>query len=153
MARLNHDHARATADIHGVTGALVGTTDTQTLTNKTISEPTITGSRIIAKATAFTAVGAAAVTIESANVFIISAGIGVPTLAAPTAQQAGTEITFISTTANAHVVTCTGATLQNGVTANRTTATMAAVAGASITLVAIGVLWYVKSQSAAITYA
>lgn len=35
-------HQDATADVHGVTGALVGATQTQTLTNKTLTAPTIT---------------------------------------------------------------------------------------------------------------
>jgi hypothetical protein len=33
-------HVNATSDVHGVTGSLVGTTDSQTLTNKTISTST-----------------------------------------------------------------------------------------------------------------
>lgn len=37
------DHAASTTVVHGVTGAIVGTTDAQTLTNKTISGATITG--------------------------------------------------------------------------------------------------------------
>ncbi len=37
-------HMAATTAVHGVTGSLVGTTDTQTLTNKTLTSPTISGS-------------------------------------------------------------------------------------------------------------
>lgn len=41
-------HRAETANIHGVTGNLVGTTDTQTLTNKTMTAPTITSPTITA---------------------------------------------------------------------------------------------------------
>jgi hypothetical protein len=43
-----NNHTENTTTAHGVTGAVVGTTNTQTLTNKTLTSPTITGTGAIA---------------------------------------------------------------------------------------------------------
>ena len=41
-------HIEASSAVHGLSGTVVGTTDTQTLTNKTLTSPTITGTGAIA---------------------------------------------------------------------------------------------------------
>ena len=41
-------HIEAASGVHGVTGSVVGTTDTQTLSGKTLTSPTITGTGAIA---------------------------------------------------------------------------------------------------------
>ena len=43
-----NSHQEASAAVHGLAGTVVGTTDTQTLTNKTLTSPTITGTGAIA---------------------------------------------------------------------------------------------------------
>lgn len=45
-AREAGEHVGASSSVHGVTGALVGATQTQTLTNKTLTSPTINGGTV-----------------------------------------------------------------------------------------------------------
>ncbi len=64
-------------------------------------------------------------------------------LAAPTAAQIGTQVSFVAGTAFAHVVTCTSA-IDNGVTGGAKSAwTSAAFVGSSITLEAMPNLHWV----------
>lgn len=89
-----------------------------------------------------------ALTIQAGSVYVTKAGVAALTLAAPTAAQAGTRITIISNTANAHTLTAAGL-IDDGVTGgSKTTATFAAFAGASIILEAYGLKWNVISKNA-----
>jgi hypothetical protein len=137
----------------GTVNPFVSESGTATLTNKTLTSatlttPTITGGTLIPRVTDMAVDGA--VTIQSGIVTFSKAGVLAATLAAPTAAQAGTRITFISLTDNAHTLTCPTNTLNDGTTGINELGTFAAFAGASITVVAIGVLWYVESFSAVV---
>lgn len=94
-----------------------------------------------------TITGDGAITIQNSTVLLTKGSAAAITLAAPTAAQAGTRIEIISGSAFAHVVTATGL-LDNGVTGgSKNTATFAAFAGASITLIAAGLKWTVLSSN------
>lgn len=149
MKALINTHAVQTA-AHGVTGDLVGTSDTQTLTNKTLTSatlntPTISGASMTPKNASYTADGA--ITIATSGVaFIGKTSAAAMTVAAPSSQD-GTTITIVSYTDFAHVITFTGGTLLDGTTGANTTATFAAFAGASVTVIAKGTTWLVESSN------
>lgn len=67
-----------------------------------------------------------------------------PSITAP--NEDGLRIRIISATGFAHVLTFTGGTLRSGA-AGVATATFAAFAGATLTLVAVGGLWLVESSN------
>lgn len=70
------------------------------------------------------------------------------TLVAPTASDDGKYINIISTTARAHTITATNL-INNGVTGSPfDLITFAAFAGAGVTLMAMGGLWYVTANRA-----
>jgi hypothetical protein len=73
------------------------------------------------------------------------------TLPAPLLSQNGTRLTFISTTAIAHVITATSL-FQTGVGAQpKSTATFAAIVGAGFTVVAENGFWTVPTPSTTVT--
>ncbi len=83
---LLNEHATTAAGIHGVTGSVVGTTDSQVLTNKTLTTPTI-GDFTNANHT-HAAVGATGGLVDGANVVNTPAG----NLSATTVQAAINEL-------------------------------------------------------------
>lgn len=111
---------------------------------------TATGKTIIGKAQIKnqrqTISGDGAITVQSGNVVLTKGSAAAITLAAPSSQD-DTEITVLSNSDFAHVITCPSAIILDGTTGANTTATFAAFKGASITLVATGVTWLVKSSN------
>jgi hypothetical protein len=82
-----------------------------------------------------------AIAIAPGTVFLTKGSAGAYTLAAPTAAQEGTLMTFISKSAFAHVLTATNL-LDDGVTGGaKDTATFAAFVGASMVLRATNLKW------------
>jgi hypothetical protein len=89
-----------------------------------------------------------AIALVPGTVVITKTGsLAAMTLAAPTVAQNGLLLTVTSATAFAHTITAT-ALIDNGVTGgSKTTATFAAFAGASITLMAYAGKWHVISAN------
>ena len=120
----------------------------QTLTNKTLTSPAISGATLTAPLFTVTEYdGDGAIAIATGIVALISADAGAYTLAAPSAAQAGTMLIITSKTAAAHVITAANL-INDGVGPLLDTITFDAQPGASIILVAYNLLWYVVSQNA-----
>lgn len=120
---------------------------TDTLTNKTLTSPTINAGVVKPKLTEYSADGAIAV--ESHVAVITKAGVGAMTLAAPTVAQDGTTITITSSTSNAHVVTGTNLFWAGETGGPFNKVTLAAFPGSSATVVAHNQLWLVVSDQIA----
>jgi hypothetical protein len=125
-------HMAATAGVHGVTGDIVGTTQTQTLTNKSLTSPTITGSGAITAASLSLTTSAtlpAATTIGSVSATELGYVDGV-TSAIQTQldgkQALDSDLTAIAGLSSAGIVTRTG----DGTAAART---LTAGTGISVT--------------------
>lgn len=127
---------------------VIDASTSQTLTNKTFTAPIITSATIKQSVTDYSVDGAIAIT--SGIVTFSKAGVFAGTLAAPVAGDAGTRITMISLTDNAHTVTFPTNKLNDGTTGINELATYAAFAGATMTVVALGTSWYVESFSAVV---
>lgn len=100
-------------------------------------------SAVVNKQTTYTADGAIA--IQSGQVILDKSSALAMTVAAPTAEQAGTRITITNNNDVAHVVTFTGTTLLDGTTGANITATFAAFKGSTITVLAVNLKWHVES--------
>lgn len=88
-----------------------------------------------------------AIPIIDGMVVLTKGSAGAHTLDAPTAAQQGTRLTVVAGSAFAHVITATNL-IHDGVTGGaKDTATFAAFHGASITLIAYNLLWYVENKN------
>jgi len=98
-----------------------------------------------------------AITIKDGFVFLTKAGVAAMTLADPTAGlpaaggDDGKELTFVSTTAQAHTVTIAGGL--NGVGASADVGTFGGAIGDRFSVVAYNGKWYASGVNVNVTFA
>lgn len=103
-------HIAATADVHGVTGALVGATMTQTLTNKTLTAPTIASPTVTGLVNALTLpAGTDTLVARATTDTLTNKTLTSPTIATPAVT--GGTITGATIDATSTIDTITGAQL------------------------------------------
>jgi len=93
----------------------------------------------------------ATIGVDDSGIFLLAASGG-STTSVPAPNFNGVVIVFASARAQTNVVSFTGATLRNGANATATTATLANVVGAGITVVGYNGLWYLMGSIGSVSY-
>lgn len=119
---------------------------TQTLTNKTLTSPIISGAVSTGVMNTYAVDGAISVATQTA--LLTKGSAGAYTLAAPGTAGIGVQVKITAGSDFAHVVTFTGSTLKDGTTGAKVTWTAAAFIGSSITVEGVtATQWVVISKN------
>lgn len=125
---------------------LVDASSAQTLTNKTLTAPTINGQTGTGNLVTYADDGA--ITLVSQIALLTKGTAAAMTVAAPGTAGIGARITIVSGSNAAHVISFTGGTLGDGTTGLNTTVTMTAFIGSAITVIGnTATQWVVESQN------
>lgn len=129
-----------------VKNPLVSESGAQTLTNKTLTAPVITGA--VSTRTLNTYAVDGAISLVAQVALLTKGSAGAYTVAAPGNAGIGVEIILTAGSDFAHVVTFTGSTLKDGTTGAKITWTSAAFIGSSLTIMGVtATQWVVVSKN------